>query len=105
MSMNKYGRFSDDRSEFIIHRPDTPAPWINYISNGRYTRLISNVAGGYSFWRTPRLHRITRHRYNSMPVDRPGHYLYVRDRKTRDYWSPSWQPCARRSTGTSAATA
>jgi cellobiose phosphorylase len=96
MSYKKYGHFSDDRSEFVITRPDTPAPWINFTSNGRYTRLISNVGGGYSYWQTPRLHRITRHRYNSMPVDRPGHYLYVRDRKTGDYWAPSWQPCAKK---------
>ncbi|PKO18165.1 glycosyl transferase family 36 [candidate division BRC1 bacterium HGW-BRC1-1] len=92
--MEKYGRFSEDDLEFIIDRPDTPAPWINFTSNGKYTRLISNTGGGYAYWQTPRLHRITRHRYNSMPVDRPGHYLYVRDRKTGDYWSPSWQPCA-----------
>ncbi len=95
MSMEKYGHFSEDRHEFVIDRPDTPAPWINFTSNGRYTRLISNVGGGYAYWQTPRLHRITRHRYNSMPVDRPGHYLYVRDSKTGDYWSPSWQPCAK----------
>ncbi|MCX7717771.1 MAG: hypothetical protein N2111_05110 [Candidatus Sumerlaeaceae bacterium] len=94
MSYTKYGRFSEDRREFIIHRPDTPAPWINFLSNGRYTRLISNTGGGYSYWTTPRLHRITRHRYNCLPPDRPGHYLYIRDRKTGDYWSPSWQPCA-----------
>jgi cellobiose phosphorylase len=92
--LNKYGHFSKDRTEFIITRPDTPAPWINFLSNGRYTRLISNTGGGYSYWQTPRLHRITRHRYNSMPVDRPGHYLYIRDQRTGDYWSPSWQPCA-----------
>ncbi|MBX7244813.1 MAG: hypothetical protein K1X53_04900 [Candidatus Sumerlaeaceae bacterium] len=91
--LSKYGHFSDDDFEFVITRPDTPAPWINYISNGRYTRLISNTGGGYSFWVTPKLSRLTRHRYNSMPVDRPGHYLYFRDRATGDYWSPTWQPC------------
>jgi cellobiose phosphorylase len=92
MSYKKYGYFTDDRFEFVITRPDTPAPWINYTSNGRYTRLISNTGGGFSYWQTPRLHRITRWRYNCLPVDRPGHYLYVRDRKTGDYWTPSWQP-------------
>lgn len=95
MTYTKYGRFSEDNFEFIITRPDTPAPWVNYTSNGRYTRLISHVGGGYSYWKTPRLHRITRHRYNCLPVDRPGHYLYVRDRKSGDYWTPSWQPCMR----------
>lgn len=96
MSMEQYGSFSEDDLEFVIHRPDTPAPWINFTSNGRYTRLISNTGGGYAYWQTPRLHRISRHRYNSMPVDRPGHYLYVRDRKSGDFWSPSWQPCAKK---------
>ncbi|MDD4279848.1 MAG: hypothetical protein PHX74_08970 [Candidatus Sumerlaeales bacterium] len=94
-SYKKYGHFTDDNLEFVVTRPDTPAPWVNYISNGNYTRLISNSGGGFAFYKTPRLHRITRHRYNSMPFDRPGHYLYVRDAKTGDYWSPSWQPCAR----------
>ena len=92
MSYKKYGYFTDDRLEFVITRPDTPTPWINYTSNGRYTRLISNTGGGFSYWQTPRLHRVTRWRYNCLPVDRPGHYLYVRNRKTGEYWTPSWQP-------------
>ncbi len=91
----KYGQFSKDNLEFVVTRPDTPAPWVNYTSNGEMTRLISNTGGGFAFYKTPRLHRITRHRYNSLPVDRPGHYLYIRDAKTGDYWSPSWQPCAK----------
>ncbi len=90
--MQKYGFFSEDRMEFIITRPDTPRPWVNYISNGRYTGLVSHTAGGYSFCPSPRDDRITRWRYNSLPVDRPGRYLYLRDRKTGSYWSPTWQP-------------
>ncbi|MDZ7293840.1 MAG: glycosyl transferase family 36 [candidate division KSB1 bacterium] len=90
--MQKYGAFSEDRKEFVITRPDTPRPWVNYISNGRYTGLVSHTGGGFSFCPSPRDDRITRWRYNSLPIDRPGRYLYVRDRKTGKYWSPTWQP-------------
>ncbi len=90
--MNKYGYFSEDRLEFVITRPDTPAPWVNYLSNGRYHGLISNTAGGFSFYISPRDSRITRWRYNSLPIDRPGRYIFLRDRETRAYWSPAWQP-------------
>ncbi len=92
--MNKYGHFSKDRMEFVITRPDTPAPWVNYLSNGRYHALISNTGGGFSFYRSPKDSRITRWRYNGLPVDRPGKYIYVRNRKTGVYWSPTWQPTA-----------
>jgi cellobiose phosphorylase len=90
--MLKYGRFSKDRREFIITRPDTPAPWVNYISNGRYSGLISHTGGGYSFFRSPKDSRITRWRYNSLPVDRPGRYILLRHRDDGEYWSPTWQP-------------
>ncbi len=90
--MKKYGRFSRDSKEFIITRPDTPKPWVNYLTNGQYHSLISNTAGGYSFFISPRDSRITRWRYNSMPIDRPGRYIYIRDRKTGQYFSPTWQP-------------
>ncbi len=78
--------------EFIITRPDTPAPWVNYISNGRYCGLISHTGGGYSFYGNPKDNRITRWRYNSLPMDRTGRYVLIRDRKTGEYWSPTWQP-------------
>ncbi len=90
--MNKYGYFSGDRLEFVITRPDTPVPWVNYLSNGRYHALISNTGGGFSFYRSPKDSRITRWRYNSLPMDRPGRYIYIRNRKTGAYWSPTWQP-------------
>ncbi|TFH01169.1 MAG: glycosyl transferase family 36, partial [Calditrichales bacterium] len=93
-SYKKYGHFSDDRKEFIITRPDTPAPWVNYISNGRYNGLISHTGGGFSFYRSPKDSRITRWRYNSLPIDRPGRYVYLRNRETGEYWSPTWQPTA-----------
>ncbi|MBD3224330.1 MAG: glycosyl transferase family 36 [Caldithrix sp.] len=90
--MNRYGNFSEDGKEFIIHRPDTPVPWVNYLSNGRYSGLISHTAGGYSFYQYPKDSRITRWRYNSLPVDRPGRYLLLRDQESRQFWSPTWQP-------------
>lgn len=94
MALDKYGYFSDDGKEFIITRPDTPAPWVNYISNGKYTGLVSNTGGGFSYWMDPRDSRITRMRYNSLPWDRPGRYVYLKDLDDGAYWSLSWQPTA-----------
>jgi cellobiose phosphorylase len=88
----EYGHFSKDNMEYIITRPDTPTPWINYLGNSEYCAMISNTAGGYSFHIDPRNRRITRYRYNNMPTDRPGRYIYIRDSKTGEYWSPTWQP-------------
>ena len=88
----KYGHFSHDHREFIITRPDTPAPWVNYLTNGRMSALISHTGGGYSFYRSPKDSRITRWRYNSLPVDRPGRTILLRDRANGIYWSPTWQP-------------
>jgi len=88
----EYGHFSKDNLEYIITRPDTPTPWINYLGNSEYCAMISNTAGGYSFHIDPRNRRITRYRYNSLPIDRPGRYIYIRDSKTGEYWSPTWQP-------------
>ena len=91
MQLSDYGYFSDEAREFIITRPDTPAPWVNYMSNGRYTGLISNTGGGFSYYMDPRDSRITRFRYNSLPWDRPGRYVYIKDEENV-YWSLSWQP-------------
>ena len=89
----KYGDFSEDKREYIITRPDTPSPWINYISNSLgYCGIISQAAGGFSFIKDPRSQRITKYRYNNIPVDRPGRYFYIQDIQTGEYWSPTWQP-------------
>ncbi len=88
----RYGRFDDDAREYVIERPDTPLPWINYLGGEAYVALISNTAGGYSFYRDARLRRITRYRYQGVPLDAGGRYLYVRDRADGTWWSPSWQP-------------
>jgi len=92
----EYGHFSRDDREYVITRPDTPTPWINYLSNSEYCAIISNTAGGYSFHIDPRDRRILRYRYNNLPLDRPGRYLYIRDNRTNEYWSPTWQPAAKR---------
>jgi cellobiose phosphorylase len=88
----RYGSFDDDNREYIITRPDTPLPWINYLGNEDYFGIISNTAGGYSFYRDARLRRLTRYRYNGAPLDAGGRYLYLRDGATGEFWSPSWQP-------------
>ena len=88
----KYGYFDDAAREYVITRPDTPLPWINYLGSQGYFGLISNTAGGYSFYRDARLRRITRYRYNHVPFDTGGRYLYLRDDASGQFWSPSWQP-------------
>ncbi len=87
-----YGYFDDDHREYVITRPDTPVPWINYLGTDEYFGIASNTAGGYSWHRDARLRRLTRYRYNNVPGDVGGRYLYLRDDLTGEYWSPSWQP-------------
>ncbi len=87
-----YGHFDDQQREYVITRPNTPLPWINYLGCEAYFGIISNTAGGYSFYRDARLRRLTRYRYNNAPFDVGGRYLYVRDNDSGEFWSPSWQP-------------
>ena len=82
----KYGHFDDEHREYVITRPDTPMPWINYLGSEAYFGLISNTAGGYSFYKDARLRRVTRYRYNNAPLDFGGRYLYLRDEKDGAYW-------------------
>ena len=91
----QYGYFDDERREYVITRPDTPLPWINYLGTGEFFGVISNTAGGYCAYRDARLRRLTRYRYNGVPVDFGGRYIYLRDNGSGDYWSPSWQPTQR----------
>ncbi len=92
---NAYGYFDEAAREYVITRPDTPTPWLNYIGEGRYGGIVSNAGGGYSFDRDPRNRRVTRYRYNAIPADQPGRYVYLRDQETGEYWSPTWQPVRR----------
>ena len=86
----KYGHFDDTEREYVIERPDTPAPWVNYLGSPEYGAIISNNAGGYSFAKSGANGRILRYIFNSF--DQPGRYLYIRDNESKDYWSASWQP-------------
>ncbi len=86
----KFGHFDDQKREYIITNPKTPWPWINYLGNDSFFSLISNTAGGYSFYKDPRFRRITRFRYNNVPIDDNGKYFYINDNGTT--WSPGWKP-------------
>ena len=86
----KYGYFDDKEREYVINRPDTPSPWVNYLGSPEYGAIISNNAGGYSFARSGANGRILRYIFNQF--DQPGRYIYIRDNDSRDYWSASWQP-------------
>lgn len=87
----QYGYFDLENKEYVITRPDTPAPWCNYLGSPAYGAIISNNAGGYSFVKSGANGRITRYRFNSM-IALPGRYIYLRDKATGDYWTTSWQP-------------
>jgi len=86
----KFGFFDDANKEYVITVPTTPYPWINYLGTQDFFSLISNTAGGYSFYRDARLRRITRYRYNNVPIDVGGRYFYIFD--NGDFWSPGWSP-------------
>ncbi len=86
----KYGHFDDAAREYVITKPDTPWPWINYLGSGDFFSLVSNAAGGYCFYKDARLRRITRYRYNDVPQDANGRWFYVKDGNT--VWNPGWRP-------------
>ena len=89
--MKKYGFFDDKAREYVITDPATPWPWINYLGNEDFFSLISNTAGGYSFYKDAKFRRLTRYRYNNVPMDNGGRYFYIKDEET--IWSPGWKPC------------
>jgi N,N'-diacetylchitobiose phosphorylase len=88
----QYGHFDDVAREYVITRPDTPTSWINYLGSRLYGGIITQNTGGYSFYESGGTGRILRMRFNGMPVDQPGRYVYLRDDESGDYWSASWQP-------------
>jgi cellobiose phosphorylase len=89
----RFGYFDDANREYVITTPETPYPWINYLGSQEFFSLISNTSGGYCFYRDARLRRITRYRYNNVPVDSGGRYFYIYD--NGDYWTPGWMPVKR----------
>ncbi len=88
----QYGHFDDTTREYVIDRVDLPTSWTNYLGVEDMAGVVNHTAGGYLFYKTPEYHRISRFRANSVPMDRPGFYVYLRDNETKDYWSTSWQP-------------
>jgi cellobiose phosphorylase len=86
----KYGYFDDSNKEYVINNSKTPYPWINYLGSDNFFSIISNTAGGYSFYKDALLRRITRYRYNNVPIDDGGRYFYIND--GGDVWSPGWKP-------------
>jgi cellobiose phosphorylase len=86
----KYGYFDDRNKEYVITNPKTPYPWINYLGNKDFFSIVSNTSGGYSFYRDAKLRRLTRYRYNNVPMDDGGKYFYINDDGT--CWSPGWKP-------------
>ena len=88
----QYGYFDDEAKEYVITQPDTPQSWSNYLGSTEYGAIITNNAGGYGFYQSAARGRFMRLRFNSVPMDQPGRYIYLRDRENGDYWSTSWQP-------------
>lgn len=91
----RYGYFDNQKREYVIDRLDLPTSWTNYLGVEDYATVINHTAGGYSFYKSPEYHRISRFHGNSIPMDRPGYYIYIRDNQTADYFSISWQPVAK----------
>ena len=85
-----YGFFDDEKKEYVITRPDTPLPWMNYLGTEDFYGIISNTSGGYCFYQDSRLRRLTRYRYNNIPMDSNGRYLYIKDGD--EVWNPMWKP-------------
>lgn len=88
----KYGYFNDEKREYIITTPKTPLPWLNYLGDKSFYSLKTNTCGGYSFYKDARLLRLTRYRYNNVPMDSDGTYYYIKEEDKKP-WNPAWQPC------------
>ena len=88
----QFGYFDDLDKEYVVERPDTPRSWSNYLGSTEYGAIITNNAGGYSFYKSAAQGRFTRLRFNVIPMDQPGRYVYLHDKRSKDFWSASWQP-------------
>lgn len=88
----RYGHFDNEHREYVIDRVDLPTSWTNYLGVEDMAAVVNHTAGGYAFYKSPEYHRISRFHGNSLPMDRPGFYIYLRDNDDGDYWSTSWQP-------------
>ncbi len=92
----EYGHFDPVGREYVITRPDTPRPWFNYLMNDEFVSMISHTGGGVAYYKDPRVYRLLRYRYQNVPYDRPGRYIYIRDNDSGGYWSASWAPTWRK---------
>jgi N,N'-diacetylchitobiose phosphorylase len=88
----QFGYFDDKNKEYVITRPDTPCSWSNYLGSTDYGAIITNNAGGFSFFKSAAQGRFMRFRANALPMDQPGRYIYFHDKESKDFWSSSWQP-------------
>ena len=88
----QFGYFDDHNKEYVVERPDTPRSWSYYLGSTEYGAIITNNAGGYSFYKSAAQGRFTRLRFNVIPMDQPGRYVYLHDKRSKDFWSASWQP-------------
>ncbi|MFW9952017.1 MAG: GH36-type glycosyl hydrolase domain-containing protein, partial [Candidatus Thorarchaeota archaeon] len=88
----KYGFFDDEKKEYVINQPYTPIPWINYLGNDNFHSILSQTGSGYCYYKDPMYRRIVRYRYNNIPLDIGGRFIYIRDNQDGDFWSPTWQP-------------
>ncbi len=88
----QFGYFDDKNKEYVVTKPDTPLSWSNYLGSTEYGAIITNNAGGYSFYKSAAQGRFTRIMFNNIPMDQPGRYIYIHDKDSKDYWSTSWQP-------------
>nr|MCR4854898.1 hypothetical protein [Erysipelotrichaceae bacterium] len=86
----QYGHFDDQRKEYVITDCRTPLPWINYLGSDEFFTLLSNTGGGYAFYKDAKLRRITRYRYNNLPLDQDGFHIYIKEKDA--IWNPGWQP-------------
>jgi len=91
----QFGFFDDKNKEYVIEQPDTPRSWSNYLGSTEYGAIITNNAGGYSFYKSAAQGRFTRLRFNVIPMDQPGRYFYIHDKESKKFWSASWQPVGR----------
>jgi len=92
----KYGYFDEKNREYVITRPDTPRPWVNFLgTDDKYCAMVSHTGGGFSYHIDPKDKRILRYRFNGLPMDRPGRYIYLRDNQSCEFWSATWQPVAK----------
>lgn len=88
----KYGHFSNNYKEYIIEHPELPRPWVNYLTNEKYCAVISNTGGGYSFYKDSKTERLLSWLGPNIKIDRPGRYIFIHDKKTKETGSATWQP-------------